>query len=89
MTVESARTDRSRPGGDRAPGGLAWAVRIARLLTAVTGHEVRVTAIPAGYRLTLPEPSDPLVQGALLPVLGATARWGHSSRSGLWCEVDP
>ncbi|MFC9326627.1 hypothetical protein [Kitasatospora sp. NPDC057015] len=73
---------------ERAVPGLAWACRIAGLLAAVTGHEVRLTGTADGYRLTLAAPADPLIQGALLPVLGATARWGYASRAGLWCEVD-
>ncbi len=73
---------------NHVPGGLPWAHRIAGLLAAVTGEEVRLATVCGGYRLTLAAPADPLLQGAVLPILGATARWGHSSRAGLWCEVD-
>ncbi|WP_371480786.1 hypothetical protein [Kitasatospora sp. NBC_00315] len=68
--------------------GLPGARRIAGLLAAVTGQDVRLTTVAGVHRLTLAAPDDPLLQGALLPILGATARWGHSSRAGLWCEVD-
>ncbi|MCX5211622.1 hypothetical protein OG689_20405 [Kitasatospora sp. NBC_00240] len=68
--------------------GLDWAYRIASLLGAATGHDVRLSVVPSGYRLTLASPPDPLIQGAVMPVLGVTARRGHSSRTGLWCEID-
>ena len=81
-----------RPVPSEAAGmplrGLPWACRVAGLLTTVTGQDVRLTSVADGYRLTLATPADRLLQGAVLPILGATARWGHSSRTGLWCEVD-
>ncbi|MFC9329639.1 hypothetical protein [Kitasatospora sp. NPDC057015] len=71
-----------------AAPGLVRARGLSLLLTAATRADVRLSRTATGYRLAVATPADRGAQAAALPVLNAADRYGHSSRTGLWCEID-
>ncbi|MFD7985945.1 hypothetical protein ACFV4M_21600 [Kitasatospora indigofera] len=70
------REGRARAVGVRG-GGREW--------TALPGHVGPVTTGEPGQG---PEPAGRSAQAAALPVLNAADRYGRSSRTGPWCEID-
>ncbi|WP_329495701.1 hypothetical protein [Kitasatospora herbaricolor] len=92
MRVRSSRTrallaDLAVLTGFAAPG-LVRARGLSLLLAAATRSDVRLSRTATGYRLAAAAPADRAAQAAALPVLNAADRYGHSSRTGLWCEID-
>ncbi|WP_371480953.1 hypothetical protein [Kitasatospora sp. NBC_00315] len=61
---------------------------LSLLLAAATRTDIRLSRTATGYRLAAATPAGRDAQAAALPVLNAADRYGHSSRTGLWCEID-
>ncbi|MFI6444625.1 hypothetical protein [Kitasatospora sp. NPDC050543] len=61
---------------------------LVMLLVYVTHARVRLSRTTAGFRISAATPADPAVQLTVLAVLEAADRFGHSTRTGVWCEVD-
>ncbi|MFI6447512.1 hypothetical protein [Kitasatospora sp. NPDC050543] len=58
------------------------------LLSAAARTDPRLRRTGTGYRVDTATPPDPDDQVAALPVLAIADRYGHSTRTGLWCVID-